>query len=52
MAALAVIVKQYRVELSENSDEGRRNAERVLEGGISILTLGMEENVPLRLCRR
>ncbi|KAI9045920.1 cytochrome P450 [Aspergillus affinis] len=52
VAALAVIVKQFRVELAEDSVEFRRNAERVLEGGISVLTLGMEENVPLRLCRR
>ncbi|KAH8429078.1 cytochrome P450 [Aspergillus melleus] len=52
VVALAVIVKQFRVELAEGSVESRKNAERVLEGGISVLTLGMEENVPLRFRRR
>lgn len=52
VAALAVMVKQYRIELAGDSEEFRQKAERALEGGLYVLTLGMEEDVPLRLCRR
>ncbi|PYH43632.1 cytochrome P450 [Aspergillus saccharolyticus JOP 1030-1] len=50
--ALAVIFKDYRVELAHNTKEGVKEAERSLRECTSILTLALRQNIPLRFHKR
>ncbi|PWY77047.1 cytochrome P450 monooxygenase [Aspergillus heteromorphus CBS 117.55] len=52
VAALAVLLRDYRVELADNSEEGRGNACRILDKSTSVLTLAMRESVPLLFRKR
>ncbi|PYI05639.1 cytochrome P450 monooxygenase [Aspergillus sclerotiicarbonarius CBS 121057] len=52
VAALTVLLRDYRVELADNSEKGRRDAERVLGKSTTIITLAMRENVPLLFRKR
>ncbi|RLM01705.1 hypothetical protein CFD26_109033 [Aspergillus turcosus] len=52
VAALSVLFRDYKVELADDSPEGRKDAEKVLRESISVLTLSMREDVALRFLRR
>lgn len=52
VAALTTVLQQYRIELADNSEKGRMNAERVLNQSTAIITLAMREEVPLLFRRR
>ncbi|PYI27373.1 cytochrome P450 monooxygenase [Aspergillus indologenus CBS 114.80] len=52
VVALAVIFKDYRVELADDSKEGVEEAARSLRECTSILTLALRRNIPLRFCKR
>ncbi|KAF4266168.1 hypothetical protein KXX16_006707 [Aspergillus fumigatus] len=52
IAALSALSRNYKVELADDSPEGRNDAERVLRESTSVLTLSMREDVPIRFQRR
>ena len=52
VVAMAVLFGRYRVELEDNTSKGRMDAERVLRESLSVVTLAMQESVPLRFVRR
>ncbi|PKY00503.1 putative cytochrome P450 monooxygenase [Aspergillus campestris IBT 28561] len=52
VVAVAVLFGRYRVELEDNTAKGRMDAERVLGESLTVLTLAMQETVPLRFVRR
>lgn len=52
VAALSVLLRNYKVKLADDSPEGRKDAEKVLRESTSVLTLSMREDVPLRFLRR
>ncbi|RAL11902.1 cytochrome P450 [Aspergillus homomorphus CBS 101889] len=52
VVALAVIFKDFRVELADNSREGVGEAKRSLRECTSILTLALRKNIPLRFHKR
>lgn len=52
VVALAVLFGKYRVELEDDTPQGRMDAERVLRESLTVVTLGMRESVPLRFVRR
>ncbi|KAL4894728.1 cytochrome P450 monooxygenase [Aspergillus ambiguus] len=47
VAALALLFREYRVRLADESPAGRRQAEKALRESVSVVTLGMVEGVPL-----
>ncbi|RHZ53727.1 cytochrome P450 [Aspergillus thermomutatus] len=52
VVVLSVLFRDYKVELADDSPEARKDAERVLQESVSVLTLSMREDVPLRFQRR
>ncbi|CEL06620.1 hypothetical protein ASPCAL09792 [Aspergillus calidoustus] len=45
--ALTVILRQYRIELAQKGEKGRKQAERALEDSASMIALAMNQDVPL-----
>ncbi|KAL2788298.1 cytochrome P450 [Aspergillus keveii] len=45
--ALTVILRQYRIELAQKGEQGRKQAERALEDSASMIALSMNQDVPL-----
>lgn len=52
VVALAVLFRDYKVELADDGPGARLDAERVLRESVAVLTLAMRENIPLRFRRR
>ncbi|KKK21640.1 hypothetical protein ARAM_005244 [Aspergillus rambellii] len=52
VVALAVILREYRVELAWKGNEGRTRAERILKESAAVMTLAMRDDVPLVFHKR
>ncbi|PYH91230.1 cytochrome P450 monooxygenase [Aspergillus ellipticus CBS 707.79] len=52
VATFAVLLRDYQVELADSSEQGRKNAIRIMDESNSVITLAMRENVPLRFRKR